>query len=232
MMISIRRSTERGKGEFEWLKSRHTFSFGSYYDQKYMGFSALRVINDDEVIAGAGFPTHGHRDMEIISYVLKGEIAHRDSEGNVTRLPAGEFQLMSAGSGISHSEYNASQTQPLKFLQIWIQPNVYGREPGYQQKDFGSEAGLTLVVSPDGEQGSLKIKQDASLYQLLLQSGDNASMANPHQRKQYVHVIEGELQVEGETLQPGDGAQLEQVDILRLVAGETGTRALVFDLPK
>lgn len=231
-MINIRRSNTRGSAHFDWLKSRHTFSFGNYYDPKHMGFSALRVINDDEVIPGAGFPTHGHRDMEIISYVLEGDIAHRDSEGNVETLPAGEFQLMSAGSGITHSEFNASKSKPLKFLQIWIQPNVYGKEPGYQQKDFGRKNGLTLVISPTGENGSLTIKQDASLYQLLLQPKGSASLENPYKRKQYVHVIDGELTLEGETLKPGDGAQLEQVELLQMVAGDQAVRALVFDLPK
>ena len=231
-MINIRRSNERGGSSYKWLKSRHTFSFGDYYDPQHMGFSALRVINDDEVIAGAGFPTHSHQNMEIISYVLDGEIAHRDSEGNVTRLPAGEFQLMSAGSGISHSEYNASNNRPLKFLQIWIQPRVGNKEPGYQQKDFGRQNGLTLVISPDGEQGSLTIKQDAKLYQLLLQPTGEASLANPYQRKHYIHVIEGELQVEGETLRPGDGAQLDGVELLKITAAAQAVNALVFDLPR
>jgi len=231
-MINIRRSNERGGSSYKWLKSRHTFSFGDYYDPQHMGFSALRVINDDEVIAGAGFPTHSHQNMEIISYVLDGEIAHRDSEGNVATLPAGEFQLMSAGSGISHSEYNASSNRPLKFLQIWIQPNVRGKEPGYQQKDFGRKDGLTLVISPNGEQGSLTIKQDAKLYQLLLQPKGEASLANPYQRKHYIHVIEGELQVEGETLRPGDGAQLDGIELLKITAGAQAVNALVFDLPR
>lgn len=231
-MINIRHSKDRGSAHFDWLRSRHTFSFGNYYDPKHMGFSALRVINDDEVIPGAGFPTHGHRDMEIISYVLEGEIAHRDSEGNIARLPAGEFQLMSAGSGITHSEFNASKTKPLKFLQIWIQPNVYGKEPGYQQKDFGRNAGLTLVISPTGENGSLTLKQDASLYQLLLQPNDSASLENPYQRKRYVHMIDGELTLAGETLNPGDGAMLEQAGDLKFVAsGPVAVKALVFDLP-
>jgi len=231
-MISIRRSEERGAAQFDWLNSRHTFSFGSYYDPAHMGYSALRVINDDEVIPGAGFPTHGHSDMEIISYVLEGEIAHRDSEGNIATLPAGEFQLMSAGSGITHSEFNASKKDKLKFLQIWIRPNTYGQAPGYQQKDFGRNDGLTLVISPTGEQGSLVIKQDAKLYQLLLQPGGSAHLENPYKRKHYVHVIDGELMLEGELLKAGDGASLEGVDDLQLVAGNQNVRALVFDLPE
>jgi redox-sensitive bicupin YhaK (pirin superfamily) len=140
-MIILRPANERGTANFGWLDSKHSFSFGRYYDPEHMGFSALRVINDDSVAPGAGFATHGHRDMEIISYVLQGSIAHKDSEGNVEVLPAGEFQLMSAGSGITHSEYNASQTDPLKFLQIWIQPNTLGSSPGYQQKNFGQAVG-------------------------------------------------------------------------------------------
>lgn len=230
-MISIRRSNDRGGANFGWLDSKHTFSFGSYYDERHMGFSALRVINDDRVTPGAGFDTHGHRDMEIISYVLDGAIAHKDSEGNVATLPPGEFQLMSAGSGIRHSEFNPSDTQPLHFLQIWIQPNVYGERPGYQQKDFGSKKGLTLAVSPDGEAGSLIIKQDARLYQLLLDGNTSAELPVSTKRKYYVHVIKGELAVEGEIVKPGDGAKIENINSLVLVAQQAAVSALVFDLP-
>lgn len=151
-MITVRHAEDRGRANFGWLDSKHTFSFGSYYDPKHMGFSELRVINDDLVQPNAGFDTHGHRDMEIISYVLEGVIAHKDSEGNVQTLPAGEFQLMSAGKGIYHSEYNASETDPLRFLQIWIQPNTFGNKPGYQQKDFGRNAGLTTIATPNGRE--------------------------------------------------------------------------------
>lgn len=230
-MISIRRSNDRGGANFGWLDSKHTFSFGSYYDERHMGFSALRVINDDRVTPGAGFDTHGHRDMEIISYVLDGAIAHKDSEGNVATLPPGEFQLMSAGSGIRHSEFNPSDTQPLHFLQIWIQPNVYGERPGYQQKDFGNKKGLTLAVSPDGEAGSLIIKQDARLYQLLLDGNTSAELPVSTKRKYYVHVIKGELAVEGEIVKPGDGAKIENINSLVLVAQQAAVSALVFDLP-
>lgn len=230
-MISIRRSNERGGANFGWLDSKHTFSFGSYYDERHMGFSALRVINDDRVTPGAGFATHGHRDMEIISYVLDGEIAHKDSEGNVATLPPGEFQLMSAGSGIRHSEFNPSDTKPLHFLQIWIEPNVTGEAPGYQQKDFGSTPGLTLAVSPDGEAGSLTIKQDARLYQLLLDSNASAELPVSPQRKYYVHVINGELAIEGEIVKPGDGAKIEDINNLVMVAQQQAVKALVFDLP-
>lgn len=230
-MINIRRSNQRGGADFGWLKSKHTFSFGNYYDERQMGFSALRVINDDRVAADSGFDTHGHRDMEIISYVLDGEIAHKDSAGNVATLPPGEFQLMSAGSGIRHSEFNPSQTKELHFLQIWIQPNVYGQAPGYQQKDFGSKKGLTLAVSPDGEAGSLTIKQDARLYQLLLDGNTSAELPASKKRKYYVHVINGELAIEGEIVKPGDGAKIEDINSLVMVAQQKAVKALVFDLP-
>lgn len=230
-MISIRRSHERGGANFGWLDSKHTFSFGSYYDERHMGFSALRVINDDRVTPGAGFATHGHRDMEIISYVLEGEIAHKDSEGNIATLPPGEFQLMSAGSGIRHSEFNPSDSKPLHFLQIWIEPNVHGEAPGYQQKAFGSTPGLTLAVSPDGEAGSLVIKQDARVYQLRLDAKGAAQLPALHQRNYYVHVIKGELLIEGELVSAGDGAKLNRIDNLLMQAQATAVEALVFDLP-
>lgn len=230
-MISIRRSHERGSANFGWLNSKHTFSFGSYYDERHMGFSALRVINDDRVAPGAGFDTHGHRDMEIISYVLEGEIAHKDSEGNIATLPAGEFQLMSAGSGIRHSEFNPSRTDGLHFLQIWIQPNVYGEAPGYQQKDFGRQPGLTLAASPDGAAGSLVIKQDARIYQLLLEPAQQATLPAEPTRHYYVHVIHGELEIAGEMVKPGDGAKLSGIDVLELNARGQAVKALVFDLP-
>jgi len=235
-MFTIRRSNQRGSGAFDWLRSKHTFSFGNYQDETQMGFSALRVINDDEVIPSAGFQTHGHRDMEIISYVLSGEIAHKDSEGNITSLPPGEFQLMSAGSGIRHSEFNPSNTEKLHFLQIWIQPNVLGHKPGYQQKDFGNEHGLTLVISPDAKDGSLHIKQDASIYQLILTPETSAQLNTDAARRYYVHNIEGPLVVKGndgawETLQAGDGVKIESLSDLSFSAKGEPVKALVFDLP-
>lgn len=231
-MISVRQAQERGRANFGWLDSKHTFSFGSYYDPQHMGFSALRVINDDKVIPGAGFDTHGHRDMEIISYVLSGSIAHKDSEGNVQTLPAGEFQLMSAGKGIYHSEFNASKTEELRFLQIWIEPNSVGGQPGYQQKDFGRDPGLTLIATPDGREGTLQIKQDATLSQLVLGPSESLSLAVKNGRKVYVHQISGTLTLDGITLQPGDGAKV--VDQTKLELGNLGggdVTALVFDLP-
>ena len=169
--------------------------------------------------------------MEIISYVLQGEIAHKDSEGNVAILPPGEFQLMSAGSGIRHSEFNPSATAELHFLQIWIQPNVYGQTPGYQQKDFGQQNGLTLVASPDGKNGSMLIKQDAFLYQLILAADNTVGLAASKDRNYYVHVIEGELQIENQIVKPGDGATIENIDELQLIALNQNVKALVFDLP-
>ncbi|KYN79760.1 pirin [Vibrio cidicii] len=231
-MISVRQAQERGRANFGWLDSKHTFSFGSYYDPQHMGFSALRVINDDKVIPGAGFETHGHRDMEIISYVLSGTIAHKDSEGNVQTLPAGEFQLMSAGKGIYHSEFNASKADDLRFLQIWIEPNSLGGQPGYQQKDFGREPGLTPIATPDGREGTLHIKQDATLSQLILASGESFSLAVQVGRKVYVHLVSGSLSLDSTTLQPGDGAKVvDQTAIELRSSGSETVTALVFDLP-
>ncbi|MBE4572301.1 pirin family protein [Vibrio navarrensis] len=231
-MISVRQAQERGRANFGWLDSKHTFSFGSYYDPQHMGFSALRVINDDKVIPGAGFETHGHRDMEIISYVLSGTIAHKDSEDNVQTLPAGEFQLMSAGKGIYHSEFNASKADDLRFLQIWIEPNSLGGQPGYQQKDFGREPGLTPIATPDGREGTLHIKQDATLSQLILASGESLSLAVQAGRKVYVHLVSGTLSLDSTTLQPGDGAKVVDQTVLELrSSGSETVTALVFDLP-
>ena len=162
-MLYIRRSESRGNVDFGWLRSRHSFSFGHYYDPKHMGFSVLRVINDDQVVAGAGFDTHGHRDMEIISYVSEGAMEHRDSEGNQYRIPAGEVQRMTAGSGITHSEYNASKTDQLKFIQIWIEPSQQGLHPDYEQAQITQAEQLTALVTPTGSGQSLRINQDASL---------------------------------------------------------------------
>ncbi|KKD00448.1 pirin family protein [Photobacterium halotolerans] len=231
-MLEIRRAADRGRASFGWLDSRHTFSFGHYYDPKHMGYSALRVINDDTVRAGAGFDTHGHQDMEIISYVLEGEIAHKDSAGNIKRLPAGEFQLMSAGKGIYHSEFNASQQDTLKFLQIWIQPDQLGGEPGYQQKDFGQREGLTPVITPDGENGTLSIKQDARLSQLILAAGESLVLTQQAGRRFYLHQIKGQLTVEGEILSPGDGLKVaHQSELIVSNQGDVSVTALVFDLP-
>jgi redox-sensitive bicupin YhaK (pirin superfamily) len=229
-MIKIRRSDERGPADHGWLQSRHTFSFGGYHDPAHMGVSALRVINDDKVTPGSGFGTHSHQDMEIISYVKKGCIAHKDSMGNVEELPAGEFQLMAAGTGVTHSEYNPSATEPLEFLQIWIQPNVLGIDPGYQQKRFEPRPGLQLIISPDARKDSLQIHQDACLYQLHLKAGESVSHALDDGRSVYVHVVSGMLSIDGETLNEGDGATVTETDKIDFVATKT-SEAFVFDLP-
>lgn len=230
-MLEIIRANERGRAHFGWLKSQHTFSFGDYYNPKQMGFSALRVINDDQVAPGAGFSTHGHRNMEIISYVLEGQIAHKDSAGNEEILPAGEFQLMSAGKGIYHSEYNASKTAELKFLQIWIEPNVQNGEPGYQQKDFGNAAGLTWVITPDGRDSTLQIKQDAALAQLLLSEHDKLALPVTAGKAYYLHLISGELMLDEQQLFPGDGIKLAAISSLTAQASKGPVKALWFELP-
>jgi len=229
-MIKIRHSDQRGPADYGWLQSRHTFSFAGYYDPEHMGVSALRVINDDKVSPGKGFATHSHQDMEIISYVKKGAIEHKDSMGNIERLPAGEFQLMSAGSGVTHSEYNPSTQEPLEFLQIWIQPDVHGIEPGYQQKKFDAGAGLQLIASPDARDGSLLIHQDACLYQLYLDTDQSASHSLEPGRTMYVHVVSGTISVDGEQLSEGDGATVTETSEVEFV-GIENCEALVFDLP-
>ncbi|KJG06566.1 pirin [Photobacterium angustum] len=231
-MIIVRHSDQRGLANFGWLNSKHTFSFGHYYDPQHMGFSALRVINDDIVAVGGGFDTHGHKNMEIISYVLEGAIEHKDSEGNVHILSAGEFQLMSAGSGIYHSEYNASHTEPLKFLQIWIQPNSFGNKPSYEQKDFGKQQGLTTIATPTGENGTLLIKQDAKLHQLVLKPNSKLSIDIATGRKIYLHQVNGILSVNDIELNAGDGAKIENLYTLNFAnRGQEEVTALLFDLP-
>ncbi len=230
-MIAIRPAHARGKADFGWLQSRHSFSFGHYYDPAHMGFSDLRVINDDRVAPRVGFDTHGHRDMEIISYVLDGAIRHRDSAGNEAVLRAGEFQVMSAGRGILHSEFNASNDAPLHFLQIWIEPRETGGEPAYQQKDFGLQPGLTLETSPDGADGSLAIRQDALLYQLLLAPGEVLDFAQASGRRSYVHLIRGSLQLADVQLVAGDGARVSELPAYTLRnTGSEPLQALLFDL--
>jgi redox-sensitive bicupin YhaK (pirin superfamily) len=234
-MIELRKSSQRGSADFGWLQSRHSFSFGRYYDPAQMGFSALRVINDDRVSAGAGFDTHGHRDMEIISLVLDGVIAHRDSTGEVAELPAGEFQLMSAGRGIMHSEFNANPDKNLHFLQIWLEPDSVGGEPGYQQKPFAQTAGLTLVASKDGADGSLTLKQNAKLYQLRLDGHSTLDYQTQAGRKLYVHLVNGTLSGHsgGQTfvLQPGDGVKIADLIDWQFSSAAEPVFALLFDLP-
>jgi redox-sensitive bicupin YhaK (pirin superfamily) len=231
-MLQLRRSQDRGHSRHTWLDSRHSFSFANYYDPEFMGFSVLRVINDDEVAAGAGFPPHGHRDMEIISYVLQGSIEHRDSMGHVSRLNAGEAQRMSAGSGVTHSEYNPSHSEPLRFLQIWIEPQRAGIAPGYEQRPIAGQAtsGLELLVSPDGRDGSMKIHQDASLYVARLTAGETVEHSLAAGRRGYVHVVRGEVRVSEQPLTPGDAVSLQDETGVVLTA-LADTEVLLFDLP-
>lgn len=229
-MLTIRRSAERGVTDLGWLYSRHTFSFGRYHDPEHLGVSALRVMNDDQVQPGAGFASHGHADMEIFSYVLQGAIEHKDSMGHIQRLTAGEFQLMTAGTGVTHSEYNASDMDPLHFLQIWIMPNQRGLTPSYQQKRFAPTSGVQLIASPDGREGSLVVHQDTSLYHVVLGKEQLTDYPVAPGRTLYLHVFRGTLAVHGEPLEAGDGATLTQGDAIPLRA-QIDAEALLFDLP-
>ena len=229
-MFYLRRADERGKANFGWLDSRHSFSFGSYYDPKHMGISVLRVINDDAVAPGAGFGTHGHRDMEIISYVLEGAIEHKDSMGNRFVVPAGDVQRMTAGTGITHSEFNHSKSDPLKFLQIWIIPDQRDLEPGYEQKAIPQSGKLTPLVTPDGRDGSLLVHQDASMHRLQLNAGESL-LVNEGKGLGYLHLIEGGVAVNDGHLAAGDGLGVMD-ESLALTAGESGVTALWFDLPR
>ncbi len=231
-MMQIRRSQERGFADHGWLKSHHSFSFAGYFDPAWMGWGNLRVINEDRIAPGTGFGTHGHRDMEIISYVLQGNLAHKDSMGNVKGIPPGDVQRMSAGKGVMHSEFNHAPDQTTHFLQIWIEPNVRGIEPGYEQKSFApadKRGRLKLVASPDGAHGSVSIHADAALYAGLLDGSENAELALDPARKAYVHLVHGSLDVNGERLHAGDAALLDGEARLQLDHGDAA-EVLVFDL--
>ncbi len=233
-MITIRSNQARGNANFGWLDSKHTFSFGSYYDPNQMGFNKLRVINEDRVKAGQGFGTHSHRDMEIISYVLKGELEHRDSIGNGSIIRPGDVQRMSAGTGIAHSEYNASDTNPVHFLQIWITPNQYGIKPSYEQKHFDFQANqgkLQLVVSEDGRDNSVKIHQDVNLYVGSLNNGDRVDYTNNNDRSVWIQVAKGSIEVNDRVLTAGDGAGITQEQQITIVANKDDSEILLFDLP-
>jgi len=231
-MLTIRKSQERGYADHGWLRSFHSFSFAGYFDPAHMGWGNLRVINEDRVAAGAGFGTHGHRDMEIVSYVLLGELAHKDSMGNVESIPPGDVQRMSAGRGVMHSEFNHKADETTHFLQIWIEPNVKGIEPGYEQKTF-SEADkrgqLRLIVSPDGAKGSVSVHADARLYAGLFNGDEKAELALDPKRKAYVHLVRGALEVNGQKLVGGDAAKLEGETQL-LLSAANDAEVLVFDL--
>ncbi len=231
-MLTVRKSQDRGHADHGWLNSFHSFSFAGYYDPAYMGFGNLRVINEDRIAPGTGFGTHGHRDMEIISYVLSGELAHKDSMGNIKGIPPGDVQRMSAGTGVQHSEFNHAQGQTTHFLQIWIEPNVRGIAPSYEQKTFAESekrGALRLVASHDGAQGSVKLHADAALYAGLLNADESVALALNPARKTYVHLVRGALSVNGNALSGGDAVLMEQETNLSLTDGHDA-EVLVFDL--
>jgi len=232
-MNEIRRSNERGFADHGWLKSFHTFSFADYFDPEHVEFGPLRVINEDRVQAGAGFGTHGHRDMEIISYVLEGELAHKDSMGNGSTLRPGDVQRMTAGTGVRHSEFNPNSAKPVHFLQIWIQPAERNIEPGYEEKRFtpGEKRGrLRLIVSPDRADGSLLIHQDARLYAGLFTGTERADLKVAQGRRIYVHVARGALKANGVALAAGDALRISDAAQLTLCDAQDA-EVLVFDLP-
>ena len=231
-MITLRKSSDRGYADHGWLKSHHSFSFAGYHDPAHMGWGNLRVINEDRIAAGTGFGAHGHRDMEIISYVLQGELAHQDTLGNVKGIPPGDVQRMSAGTGVQHSEFNHAKDQTTHFLQIWIEPNQRGMAASYEQKSFSTDekrGRLRLVASADGAAGSVTMHADAALYAGLLDGNESAQLALDPQRKAYVHLVRGELDVNGQHLQAGDAALLAGESQLQLAGGKDA-EVLVFDL--
>jgi len=231
-MIELRKSEDRGHAQHGWLDSYHSFSFADYYDPKHMGFGSLRVINEDRIQPGTGFGTHGHRDMEIISYVLEGALAHKDSMGNGSSIVPGDVQRMSAGRGVMHSEFNHDQNGVTHFLQIWIEPAMRGTEPGYEQKHFPAQekrGRLRLIASPDGAEGSVKIHQDARVYAALLDGAERAVHALAAGRRAYVHVARGQVTVSGQPLGAGDALKATSIDEIVLQEGKQA-EVLLFDL--
>jgi len=232
-VIELRRSAERGFADHGWLKSFHSFSFAGYHDPRHMGFGPLRVINEDRVRSGSGFGTHGHRDMEIISYVLEGTLAHQDSMGNGSAIVPGDVQRMSAGTGVQHSEFNHDQAGTTHFLQIWIEPAQAGMPPSYEQKHFdaASKRGrLRLIAAPDGAEGSVKLHQDARVYAALLHGAERAVHVLAPGRRAYMHVARGTLEANGERLEAGDA--LKARDVAQIVLDKAAAaEVLLFDLP-
>jgi len=231
-MWTLRRADQRGQADHGWLYAQHSFSFGDYYDLQHMGFGPLRVINEDRVAPARGFGMHGHRDMEIVTYVLEGQLAHRDNLGNGATILPGDVQRMSAGTGIMHSEVNPSPREPVHLLQIWIQPKAQGIAPGYEQKHFEAadkRGKLRLVASPDGAEGSVTIHSDASIYAGLFDGDERAEVPLNPARKAYVQVARGRIEVMGQALEQGDALKIEGESLLTLARGE-GAEVLVFDL--
>ena len=234
MAIIVRRAAERGHGDHGWLDTWHTFSFSDYHDPRFMGFRVLRVINEDTVAPGGGFPTHGHSDMEILSYVLDGALEHKDSIGTGSVIRPGDVQRMSAGTGVRHSEFNPSDKEKVHFLQIWLLPEREGIAPSYEQKRFPAsekQGKLRLIVAPDGRDGAVTIHQDAEIYASLLQEGDAVTHALKAGRKSWVQVVRGSLDVNGQWLRAGDGAAIADVAMVTLAAHDNDTEVLLFDLP-
>ncbi|MEL6384550.1 MAG: pirin family protein [Cyanobacteria bacterium J06626_18] len=232
-MITLRPGRDRGAANFGWLDSRHTFSFGNYYDPEHMGFGTLRVINEDKVTPSQGFGTHGHRDMEIISYVLDGALAHKDNIGNGSTMRPGDVQRMSAGTGILHSEFNASNTDPVHFLQIWVLPERKALEPGYEQTYFAPEdkqGQLRLIGSRDGREGSVTIHQDLNLYATQLGATDSVTHTMSPDRVAWVHVAKGAVTLNGHDLTAGDGAAIAEETALTLIGQGDDTEVLLFDM--
>ena len=225
--LTLRPSVERGHVDFGWLKSAHSFSFGEYYDPAHQGYRALRVINDDTLFGDNGFPTHPHHDFEIITYMVKGALRHRDTMGNTALISAGEVQVMTTGTGVAHSEWN--EADETRLLQIWLRPDRKGHTPRYDQKDFGKAQGLTLLVSGDGADGSLQIHQDAKLYRLTLDADKPVELPANANRGYWVQVVDGDLTVNDQTLTRGDGLALEKVEALKFITSTTA-EVLIFDL--
>ena len=231
-MINIRKSNERGHADHGWLNARFSFSFADYYDPKHVEFRTLRVMNDDRVAGGGGFPTHPHRDMEIVTYVLEGALQHKDSMGNGSVIKPGDVQYMSAGTGVAHSEFNASETEPVHLYQIWMFPDKNGYKPAYDQKNFSDaekRGKLRLLVSPDGRDGSVKIRQNNELYATVLGDGDRVQHELKPERHAYVQVAKGSVDLNGTTLETGDGAAISAEKTLELT-GVKDAEVLVFDL--
>ncbi|HBK42988.1 MULTISPECIES: pirin family protein [unclassified Polynucleobacter] len=231
-MLVLRKCQERGYADHGWLKSFHSFSFAGYHDPQFMGWGNLRVINEDRVAAGMGFGKHSHRNMEIISYVLSGELAHEDSMGNVKGIPPGDVQRMSAGTGVTHSEFNHAKDQTTHFLQIWIQPNVMEVQPSYEQKSIpllDKQGKLCLIASPDGEGNAVKIHADAKIYAGLFDGSESQKLELNPERKAYVHLVKGSLQVNGILLSTGDALLIENESNL-LIANGKDAEVIIFDL--
>lgn len=231
-MLELRRSEDRGHADHGWLNARHSFSFADYYDPQHMGFGPLRVLNDDRIAAGGGFGTHPHRDMEIITYVLDGELAHKDSMGNGSVIRPGDVQRMSAGTGVLHSEYNHARDKTTHLLQIWIEPKSRGIPPGYEEKRFAADekrGRLRLIASTDGEDGSVKVHQDIKLYAGLIDGDEQASLNIPSGHKVYLHVARGKVSVNGVDMQEGDAIKAVNEDAIHLSKG-SAAEVLLFDL--